>query len=154
MQQVSAASFSPNPLQHCQEVYHQACHSERSVWFKMIFSILQSPVVILALSVFATAAAQQDCATSQPVQAANSAQNQTICLQNGTERNYTLYIPEDYAPGSATLHPLILSFHGGTETPENQMQLDLLTNPFFNTDAVVAYPSGLDVCLLCALERS
>jgi poly(3-hydroxybutyrate) depolymerase len=117
----------------------------------MIFSILQIPVVILTLSALSTA--QQDCTTSPPAQLANSSQNQTICLQNGSQRNYTLYLPEDYASGNATaVHPLILSYHGGGETPQNQIQLDLLTHPFFNQDAIVAYPSGLDVRFLWSLE--
>jgi poly(3-hydroxybutyrate) depolymerase len=109
----------------------------------MIFPILHIPIVLAALS---TVVAQQDCTTSPPAQSSNAQRNQTICLQNGTQRNYTLYLPQDYASGNAnSLHPLILSFHGGTETPENQIQLDLLTTPFFNQDAVVAYPSGLGV---------
>jgi poly(3-hydroxybutyrate) depolymerase len=109
----------------------------------MIFLLLRLSVAILTLS---TVIAQQDCTTSPPAQSSNSLQNQTICLQNGTQRNYTLYLPNDYVSSNATLlHPLILSFHGGTETPENQLQLDLLTEPFFNEDVVVAYPSGLGV---------
>jgi poly(3-hydroxybutyrate) depolymerase len=134
---------SPASLQLCQGMPRSNLCSR--IALKMFLSILQIPVVVLALSALSTVAAQ--CSTSPPAQTANSLQNQTICLQNGSQRNYTLYLPEDYASGNASaLHPLILSFHGGTVTPENQIQLDLLSHPFFNQDAVVAYPSGLDVC--------
>jgi poly(3-hydroxybutyrate) depolymerase len=112
--------------------------------------IFPNQILIVLVALSSVAAQQlQGCTTSPPAQSANAQQNQTICLQNGTQRSYTLYLPEDYASGNAqSLHPLILSFHGGTETPENQIQLDLLTTPFFNQDAVVAYPSGLGVSFL------
>ena len=108
-----------------------------------MLATLQAAAVILTLS---TAVAQQACVTSPAAQSANSLQNQTICLQDGTQRGYTLYLPDDFAAGNTSLlYPLILSFHGGAETPANQIQLDLLTEPYFNQDAIVAYPAGLGV---------
>lgn len=54
-----------------------------------------------------------------------------------------LSIPPNYYPGIPT--PVILSYHGGTKTAEDQLELDQLTNPEFNTDAIVVYPQGIDV---------
>ncbi|KAI0530246.1 Alpha/Beta hydrolase protein [Xylaria digitata] len=55
-------------------------------------------------------------------------------------RTYLFWVPPNYNPHKAT--PLILSFHGGTRTPDSQADLDLLTTPFFNSDHIVVYPSS------------
>jgi poly(3-hydroxybutyrate) depolymerase len=103
------------------------------------------PVVLFTLS---TAVAAKDCTSSSAAQSANAVQDQTICLKDGSERSYTIYLPESYSSADATAHPLILSYHGGSKTPEDQIALDLLTTSYFNKDAIVVYPAGIDVCLL------
>ena len=107
----------------------------------MLFSTLSLPAVLLILK----AVAAQDC-SSAPITSAGSKKSQTICLSGGDKRSYTIYLPENYG-SSTTLHPLILSYHGGTRTPDTQIGLDLFTTPYFNQDAVVVYPAGIDVCL-------
>ncbi|OZJ06520.1 hypothetical protein BZG36_00472 [Bifiguratus adelaidae] len=61
---------------------------------------------------------------------------------SGIVRNFLLSIPSSYGAQSSV--PLILSFHGGTRTSEHQLRLDQLTNPQFNTVAMVVYPQGLN----------
>ncbi|MCJ1468746.1 hypothetical protein MMC07_007376 [Pseudocyphellaria aurata] len=57
-------------------------------------------------------------------------------------RAYRLTIPEDYDINTPA--PLILAFHGRTETNLDQLQRSKLSNSFFNTKAIVAYPQGID----------
>ncbi|KAJ6022140.1 carbohydrate esterase family 1 protein [Penicillium herquei] len=61
---------------------------------------------------------------------------------DGLDRSYLLSFPSDYHPQVAA--PAIFSFHGGTRTAESQLELDQLTNPEFNTQALVVYPQGID----------
>ncbi|KUI64826.1 Feruloyl esterase B [Cytospora mali] len=58
------------------------------------------------------------------------------------ERQYLLWFPGNYEPTEPA--PLILSYHGGSRTAEEQYQLDLLTTTYFNTDYIVVYPSGIN----------
>lgn len=59
------------------------------------------------------------------------------------DRSYLLFVPASYSPGTPA--PVILSFHGGDRTADEQLALDLLTDPFFNTEYIVVYPYGVDV---------
>ncbi|KAJ5247226.1 hypothetical protein N7468_002209 [Penicillium chermesinum] len=61
----------------------------------------------------------------------------------GLQRSYLLAIPPIYHPDFPT--PLIVSYHGGTQTAEDQLELDQLTNPEFNERVIVVYPQGIDV---------
>lgn len=56
------------------------------------------------------------------------------------ERRYVVFVPPEYSAGNPT--PLIMSYHGGSRDPENQIALDLLTDPDYNTDKIVVYPEG------------
>lgn len=58
-------------------------------------------------------------------------------------RTNRLYLPVNYQPGTPS--PLVLSYHGGTRTPQWQEELDLLNTTYFNKDYIVVYPQGLDV---------
>lgn len=58
-------------------------------------------------------------------------------------RAYRLTVPEDYDINTPA--PLILAFHGRTESNLDQLQRSKLSNSFFNTKAIVAYPQGIDV---------
>ncbi|OZJ01436.1 hypothetical protein BZG36_05698 [Bifiguratus adelaidae] len=60
---------------------------------------------------------------------------------SGTLRNFLISIPSSYSQQSQV--PIILSYHGGTRTAQYQLELDL-TNPQFNTFAMVVYPQGLN----------
>jgi poly(3-hydroxybutyrate) depolymerase len=64
----------------------------------------------------------------------------------GLSRYFLISIPPTYNAQVPT--PAILSYHGGTKTALQQLQLDQLTNPEFNTDSIVIYPQGVDVCIL------
>ncbi|KAG9253079.1 carbohydrate esterase family 1 protein [Emericellopsis atlantica] len=55
-------------------------------------------------------------------------------------RRYLVFVPPEYAIGNPA--PLVLSYHGGSRSPENQRDLDLLTDPDFNTHRMVVYPEG------------
>lgn len=59
------------------------------------------------------------------------------------DRWFLLYFPDNYDP--STPAPLILSYHGGNRNASEQLELDMLTTPFFNEDYVVVYPNGINV---------
>ncbi|OZJ02474.1 hypothetical protein BZG36_05137 [Bifiguratus adelaidae] len=61
---------------------------------------------------------------------------------SGIQRNFLVSVPPCYYTQGAV--PLILSFHGGTQTSEQQLQLDQFANPNFNMHTMVAYPQGLN----------
>lgn len=63
---------------------------------------------------------------------------------SGVTREYNLYIPENYDISTAA--PLILSYHGGSQTAVEQEELSQLSNPEFNSDSIAIYPQGIDVC--------
>ena len=70
----------------------------------------------------------------------------TVTLSSGGyERKYLISVPPSYKPDIRT--PVILSFHGGNRNAEDQVQLDQLTNPEFNTISFVIYPQGINVCI-------
>ena len=70
----------------------------------------------------------------------------------GLARNYLLFVPPTYHAFSPT--PLILSYHGGSKTAQDQLLLDQLTTPKFNTESFVIYPQGINVriCLADSCE--
>lgn len=75
-----------------------------------------------------------------------STSNVTI-TSSGLERSYLIFIPSDYSKHAET--PVIFSYHGGDRTAEDQLELDLLTSPEFNTHALVVYPQGINVSSSC-----
>jgi poly(3-hydroxybutyrate) depolymerase len=80
-------------------------------------------------------------------QSVGTVEDHTISV-GGTERSYLLFLPQNYAAlqtGSAKLRSLILSFHGGGRDAQRQLQLDHLSDPFFNTKTIVVYPQGINV---------
>ncbi len=64
--------------------------------------------------------------------------NQTL-----DNRRYLQFIPSTYSP--STPAPVILSYHGGSRTADDQLKLDQLTNPFFNDKYIIIYPYGINV---------
>lgn len=68
----------------------------------------------------------------------------TIHIKSGGKRRtFLLSIPPEYH--SDTPAAAVLSYHGGGRTAEDQLKLDQLTNPEFNSAAIVIYPQGIDV---------
>ncbi|KID91713.1 hypothetical protein MGU_01683 [Metarhizium guizhouense ARSEF 977] len=67
----------------------------------------------------------------------------TIHIKSGGKRRtFLLSIPPEYH--SDTPAAAVLSYHGGGRTAEDQLKLDQLTNPEFNSAAIVIYPQGID----------
>lgn len=56
------------------------------------------------------------------------------------DRRYVVFIPPEYSTGNPAA--LVMSYHGGSRDPENQIELDLFTDPNYNTDKMVVYPEG------------
>lgn len=87
-------------------------------------------------------------------QSAGKVSNVTIS-SGGHHRNYLISIPPSYRADILT--PAILSYHGGQRTAEDQLQLDQLTNPEFNSVSFVIYPQGINVwdscCILSAMFK-
>ncbi|RFU28501.1 hypothetical protein B7463_g7842, partial [Scytalidium lignicola] len=82
------------------------------------------------------------CGKSLPKgQAIGTVSNVTI-TSSGIERSYLISIPPSYNAYLPT--SIILSYHGGTRTAEDQLKLDQLTNPEFNTEHLVVYPQGIN----------
>lgn len=68
----------------------------------------------------------------------------TIHIKSGgKQRTFLLSIPPEYH--SDTPAAAVLSYHGGGKCAEDQLKLDQLTNPEFNSAAIVIYPQGIDV---------
>ncbi|OZJ01666.1 hypothetical protein BZG36_05673, partial [Bifiguratus adelaidae] len=78
-----------------------------------------------------------------PWEAVKDTGDNKTCIDyvSGTLRNFLISIPSTYSQQSQV--PIILSYHGGTKTAQHQLELDQLTNPQFNTFAMVVYPQGL-----------
>jgi poly(3-hydroxybutyrate) depolymerase len=75
-------------------------------------------------------------------QAVGSVTNVTIS-SSGFQRSYLVFIPPKY--NAFIPAPLILSYHGGARTALDQLELDDLTSPEFNTASMVIYPQGINV---------
>jgi poly(3-hydroxybutyrate) depolymerase len=83
------------------------------------------------------------CGKSLPHgQAVGSVTNVTIS-SGGFQRSYLVFIPPKYNAFIPT--SLILSYHGGVRTALDQLELDDLTSPVFNTASMVVYPQGINV---------
>lgn len=85
-------------------------------------------------------------------QTAGNVYNVSI-TSGGLARYYLISIPPTYNTSATT--PLILSYHGGTKTAQNQLQLDLFTSTYFNNNTFVVYPQGINVsrCMLLSQSR-
>jgi poly(3-hydroxybutyrate) depolymerase len=83
------------------------------------------------------------CGKQLPKGQAVSAVSNVTISSGGYERYYLISIPPTYNAFTPT--PLILSYHGGVRTALDQLQLDQLTNPYFNTVSMVIYPQGINV---------
>jgi poly(3-hydroxybutyrate) depolymerase len=62
-------------------------------------------------------------------------------VSGGIERRFLVNVPTAYS--SQLESPVIISYHGGLQTAEQQLALDQFTNPFFQDFAIVVYPQGI-----------
>lgn len=111
------------------------CHAKVTTWLLvLVLSVCSSPVSIRA----------NGCGKNLPSgQAKGGTYNVTI-TSTGLERSYLVFIPLDYSSDAET--PVIFSYHGGDRTAKDQLELDELTSPEFNTHTLVVYPQGINVC--------
>jgi hypothetical protein len=83
------------------------------------------------------------CGKPLPQGQARGSYTNVSIASSGFQRSYLVFIPPTYNSFLPT--PLILSYHGGVRTALDQLQLDQLTNPEFNTVSMVVYPQGINV---------
>lgn len=77
-------------------------------------------------------------------QAPGKVTNVSIASGGIKNRSYLVSIPPKYNSFLPT--PLIISYHGGDRNASQQLDLDQLTNPEFNTrGSIVIYPQGIVV---------
>ncbi|KAK6581890.1 hypothetical protein PZA11_005587 [Diplocarpon coronariae] len=62
---------------------------------------------------------------------------------SGIPRYYLVTVPPNFDPRTPT--PVIFSFHGNNHDAEDQYELSLLSDPYFNDYAIAVYPNGLEV---------
>lgn len=77
------------------------------------------------------------------VAAANVAYTKVSIKSSNVPRYYLVTVPPGFNANTPT--PVIFSFHGKTKTAEDQYELTLLSDPFFNDYAIAVYPNGLNV---------
>ena len=58
-------------------------------------------------------------------------------------RNFSIHLPTTYEPTHA--YPLMISYHGGTETKEEQERVSRFSHSSVNPQMVVVYPQGINV---------
>ncbi|KAJ5611173.1 hypothetical protein N7510_007892 [Penicillium lagena] len=103
-----------------------------------------TPPILPLLGLLSALSAAASACLPKPLPAGQSiggVSNVTI-TSRGLQRSYLISIPPLY--DSETPTPVILSYHGGDRTADDQLQLDQLTNPDFNTRAFVVYPQGIN----------
>jgi poly(3-hydroxybutyrate) depolymerase len=61
----------------------------------------------------------------------------------GNGRNLRISMPRKYHPRKAT--PLVIAFHDRDQSPEEFMLDSLMSNQFVNDEAIVVYPTPLNV---------
>lgn len=62
---------------------------------------------------------------------------------SGGLRHYSIHLPPAYDPH--VQYPLMISFHGGTKTKEEQEQLSQFSNNSINPNMIAVYPHGIKV---------
>lgn len=77
----------------------------------------------------------------------SSLYNITVSSQN---REYLFYLPKNYDKNTPA--PVILNYHGHSESPYEQERITQMSNSQVNPDYIIVYPAGL-VCLFAKLQR-
>lgn len=62
----------------------------------------------------------------------------------GVTRRYLIYLPERFSAKNNKASPLIVALHGQTQPTTSMESVTNLSVPYFNQDAIVVYPEGLD----------
>lgn len=75
------------------------------------------------------------------VQVSAQAQTQLSMVHNGINRNYTLYVPPSYSPGSSW--PLVFVLHGFTQTAQSIMNYSGFNAIADTASFIVVYPDGV-----------
>ena len=104
-----------------------------------ILAIVEASVVPQSLSF----SSLEGCGKALPDGQSTGVVSNVTIVSGGNQRNYLISIPPYYHSKIPT--PAILSYHGGLRTAEQQLLLDQLTNPVFNTLSFVIYPQGINV---------
>lgn len=91
------------------------------------------------------------CGKSLPSGQTNGGTYNVSISSSGIDRTYLVFVPPHYNPWLPT--PLILSYHGGNRNATQQLQLDLLTEPQFNTVSMVVYPQGQSVSAFTLIKN-
>lgn len=90
------------------------------------------------------AAALSGCSKSRACNSQSSGEVNNITITSGQrQRSFLLWIPSSYQSNKPTA--AILSYHGGNDDATDQLELDKLTDPEFNTESIVVYPQGINV---------
>jgi poly(3-hydroxybutyrate) depolymerase len=90
-------------------------------------------LALLLSSAAATARAASTCGQSAP---ASLGERTNVTLDN-SDRTFMYWLPSNYDANKQT--PVIFSFHGAGGSADQQADMDLLTDPFFNTDHILVY---------------
>jgi hypothetical protein len=100
-------------------------------------SFQMTPLILhLLAGLFSLSAAASTCLPKRlPAGQSVGGVSNVTSMSSGLQRSYLISIPPLYR--SKTPTPVIFSYHGGDRTAEDQLQLDQLTNPDFNTRAFV-----------------
>ncbi|KIY01593.1 uncharacterized protein Z520_03145 [Fonsecaea multimorphosa CBS 102226] len=117
---------------------------------KLLLQVCLCTVTFNILTAWALSIAPRTESNHQPVgcgrdlpdgQAVGGVTNVTI-TSDGNGRSYLIFIPPTYCEDTPT--SLIVSYHGGARSAEDQLELDLLTSPEFNNKSIVVYPQGVN----------
>ncbi|KAH0358077.1 alpha/beta-hydrolase, partial [Aureobasidium melanogenum] len=102
------------------------------------------PAVFSAL---AQSAATSGCGNPLSSQLTQGGASQTNSLNfttsGGVLRSYLLHIPSSY--NINTPAPIAFSYHGRTETPQDQESISGMSNETMNPNYLVVYPQGIDL---------
>lgn len=96
-------------------------------------------------------AASSGCRTTLPssLTPGSSIYNLTLpsksVIGTTTQRQYILHLPATYAPSNDAPTPLIVAFHGQSQPAWSMEKISELSNPEFNNNTIVAYPSGMNI---------
>ncbi|KAH7139138.1 Alpha/Beta hydrolase protein [Dendryphion nanum] len=85
----------------------------------------------------------------KPINATPGGPTQTITIHSnsqtgGGDRKYLIYVPENFSSTNNESAPLILAFPGQLMPAWSMELVTNLSSPYFNKDAIVVYPEGLD----------
>lgn len=121
----------------------------------MIVSSSQRPTFIMKTSILLSAvfsalaqsAATSGCGNPLSPQLTQGGASQTNSLNfttsGGVVRSYLLHIPSSY--NMNTPAPIAFSYHGRTETPQDQESISGMSNETMNPNYLIVYPQGINL---------